>query len=208
MSDVPAPDDQNRARMLAGHDSLIGEYMEDRPISIAQNQQPAKEVTDVGQIARLTLPDGFEKGPRESGTSGNNLFEEYHLGTDADVKLYFEYRGRRMSQTSSTAFKDLLAAPEHRLKPDELEALGELLGDKKNPGSFRVDVARTQDLNGKRVLVVEGRYLQHDLQARSMYIDTDGSGSAVQEVTFQTPADKVSKHFLAGVRALESVVWK
>ncbi|MBZ0186660.1 MAG: hypothetical protein K8F91_10460 [Candidatus Obscuribacterales bacterium] len=196
----PPEKDASRQMML--------ELMEGGKIQIAANQATPNEVTNIGQIARLTLPTGFEPGVKRAGTSGNNFFAEYHLASDPDVLLYFEYRGARMSKASSDSFRQLLEGPAHHIKADQLQEFGELLSDKRNPKDFRVDVARTQDLNGKRVLVVEGRYLKHDLQARTIYIDADGSGSAVQEVTFQTPPDKVNQHFLSGVQALESIKWK
>lgn len=188
---------------------LSMEYvMEGDKIHIASNDT-VKEVIDLGQIARLNMPPGFVKGESEGGTSGNNYFAEYHLEADPEVKLYFEYRGHRTSKAQAEKFHALLNKPAHKLSPEETQSdFGEILSDKNIPQDFHTQIAKTQDINGKRVLVVEGRYINHDLQARTLYVDTDSTGSAIQEITFQTPVDKRSKYFTSGIKALESIKWK
>jgi hypothetical protein len=51
-------------------------------------------------------------------------------------------------------------------------------------------------------------YIKHGLQARTFYVDADGTGSAVQEITFQAPVDRFGLYLLQGLKSLESIVWK
>lgn len=165
-------------------------------------------VTDIGQIQTMTLPDDFVQGPSRSGTAGNSMFQEYHLKSDADIKVYFQYRGRRMSNAGAREFQSVLSQPPHTLKQAELDKVSETLRDKSDHQTFRIMSAKTQDINGKRVLIVDGQYLKHGLYARTMYVDSDKTGSVVQEITFQTPMSKLTSYLAKGVKSQESIAWK
>lgn len=164
--------------------------------------------TDIGQVARLALPEGFVEGKERSGEVGNNHFKDYHLANDPEIQLYFQYRGHRINRAAAGAFRDLLAKQTGTVSADELKKIREVLDDKSNPKDFRVDLAKTQDINGKRVLIVEGFYRLWDLRARTVFVDADETGSVVQEITFQVPSSKIGKHYASGVKALESIQWK
>lgn len=181
--------------------------MESDKIRLAQ-AKPVDKVVDVGQIGTMKLPSGFVEGESERGTVGSNMFQEYHLAADPSVKLYLEYRGFKMSKATGGKFHDILAEPPHKLSAEELKSLGEMFDTRSNPSEFHTQIAKTQDVDGKRVLVLEGRYLKHDLQARTMFIDADDTGRVVQQVTFQTPMDKRSQYFNDGINALESIKWR
>ena len=181
--------------------------MEGDKIKIASNDT-VNGIKDLGQISSMQFPQGFVTGEEENNTAGNNYFKEFHLGIDPDVKIYFEYRGSRISKATAEKFQKILANNTSKLTPDELKDVGEILDSKSIPEDFHIQIAKTQKVDGKSILVVEGRYIQHDLQARTFYVDADGSGRVIQEVTFQTPMAKRSKYFPDGIKALESIKWK
>jgi hypothetical protein len=186
----------------------LDEYRLGRPpaVSSASNLPEAK---DIGQVADMKLPAGFVSGKQNSGNGGSSsFFQEYHSSADPDMKVYFEYRGHRMSPDSSSNFHQILAAPAHNLPQVELDKLQEVLQAKGGPSDFQISTAKTQDINGKRVLTVEGDYLKFGLRARTLYVDSDGSGSAVQEITFQAPTDRFKQNVVQGTKSLESIVWK
>ncbi len=167
------------------------------------------QVIDRGQISSMSMPPGFEKGKTVGGTYANDSFQEYHLSSNANVKFYFEYRGRRMGAESSKVFHDTLEKPPHALAPQEIESLHQVLGaNRSNKDDFKINSARTEDLNGKRVLTIEGRYPQHGLSARTVFVDSDGTGSAVQEITFQAPTAEFFKNTAVSLNALKSIKWK
>jgi len=153
----------------------------------------------------MRLPPGFVPGLVRDE---NRFFQEYHLESDPSIQIYFEYRGRRMSEAASNIFRDLILAAPRNVTLIEIEQYRELLQTKSDPTRFRPLIAKTQDIKGKRVLVVEGIFLKFNLQARTLYVDSDGTGSAVQEISFQTPVDRFIKYVLPGTRCLESILWK
>lgn len=175
----------------------------------SSRKQGGPQVLDRGQISSMSMPAGFEKGTAVAGTYANNSFQEYHLSSNANVKFYFEYRGSRMGAESSKVFRETLDKPPHPLTPQELESLHQVLGaNRSNKEDFKINSAKTEDLNGKRVLTIEGRYPQHGLSARTVFVDSDGTGSAVQEITFQAPTAEFFKNTAASLIALKSIKWK
>jgi hypothetical protein len=198
--------EEQRRRLF---DELMQDGTDGKDSGVKGNRTSGIQVIDRGQIASMSMPAGFEKGKTVGGTYANDSFQEYHLSSNADVKFYFEYRGRRMGAESSKVFHDTLEKPPHALTPHELEGLHQVLGaNRSNKDDFKINSARTEDLNGKRVLTVEGRYPHHGLSARTIFVDSDGTGSAVQEITFQAPTAEFFKNTTASLNALKSIKWK
>lgn len=162
----------------------------------------------IGQIDEMKLPSGWQEGPEAKPTGGSSLYREFHPADHPDVKLNFYYRGRRISEQAGKTFHDLLQKPAHILQGAELDGLKEVLRDKSNPESFKTLMAKTEDIAGKRVLVVEGHYPASDLETRSLFIDSDGTGTAVQEVFYQAPRADYSKYLPAANTAIKSIIWK
>lgn len=190
---------------------LLEEIMQDDSTGNDKSGRKASklQVFDRGQIASMSLLPDFVKGKTIGGTYANNSFQEYHLKSNANVKIYFEYRGSRMGDESAKAFKDILAKPPHMLSTQELEGLHQVLGTNRSNGdNFEISSAKTEDLLGKRVVLIEGYYPKHGLSARTIFVDTDGTGSAVQEITFQAPKAEFIKNSASSLKAFESIKWK
>jgi len=113
-----------------------------------------------------------------------------------------------MSEKSSQLFCGVLSTPPHNISQIEVDSLKEVLMRRNDPDTFRMFVAKTQDIKGKRVLVIEGVFLEFNLQVRTLYVDSDGTGSAVQEISFQAPKDRFVKYLLPGTKSLETITWK
>ncbi len=165
-------------------------------------------VRSIGVVDQITLPPSFELGTRLGGVPGQSFFQSYHLSTDEHVKIYFEYRGQRLSESDARAFRDILSQPPHVLKNREIALLKETVQEKANLGVFKLLLAKTEDLNGRRVLIVEGRYAKDDLTAYTIYIDADGTGAEVQELTFQTKTNQYARRLLAGMNSFKSIQWQ
>ncbi len=170
-------------------------------------------IVSQGQVAEMTLPSGWQEGRTEGAVSGTSSYREFTPENEKDVKVCFFFRGRRMSKDASEAFSKLLKEPAHMLKEDEAKALfnppiKELLRDKAIPGGFNLESAKTEVINGKKVLVLEGFFPGIQERTRAMYIDADGTGSAVQEVFYQAPKDKFMKHQPSANAAFKSIKWQ
>ena len=180
-------------------------FMDNEKIRIASNDKVSC-VRNIGQVESLDLPDGFVEGKSKDDAGG--FFQSYHLGSDPEIKLYLEYRGFRMGEDVSKAFHSLLSKPPHAINNAEVKNYLEVYSQKYNPDDYKIDVAETQNINGKTVLVIERVFQKFELKVRTLYVDSDGSGSAIQEISFQTPTSKSADHFANGVKALQSIKWK
>src|SRR4030095_3116550 len=143
-----------------------------------------------GQVEMMKLPAGWVSGAEKGRTEAAYSYKEFHPEEGPDSMICFFYRGRRAGQDSSKSFRDVLAKPPHALTASEIESIGQILRDKRDPKDFKMTSCRTEDVNGRRVLVVQGRYneIQEDALAMLIDADKDPAGSAVQEIFFQAPA--------------------
>ena len=166
------------------------------------------ESISIGQVSAMSLPPGWKEGKPEKSGTGTSSFREFHPEERPDAKLCFYYRGRRLSEEAGRTFHSILEKPAHILSPVEVQSLQEVLRDRARPDDFSMLVCKTEDLNGKRVLVVEGRYKQTQEETRAILVDSDGTGTAVQEIYYQAPKDDFSKYLLTASSAMKSIQWK
>ncbi len=166
------------------------------------------ELSDHGQVRKIDIPPGWEEGPNYDGREHSASYKEFHPAGDKDCQLGFYYRGRRTSEAAGKNFHDQLAKPPHALSADELKSVAEIIRDKSNPADFNTKSARTEDVNGKRVLILEGQYTANKQYAKHLFVDSDNTGTAVQEIFFQAPEHKFQNFSKPADEALKSIKWK
>jgi hypothetical protein len=174
-----------------------------------QSMQRTKlTIEDVGQITRMSLPDGFVPGRPTENVVGDSSLHSHHWSDDPDVRICVYYRGYGINPRSAQYFRHTLDKSAHVLSPDEIYSLSDLFAEKANPALFTIAGARTEIINGMPVLVMEGVYGSLDECNCSVYIDADGTGKFVQEIFFQTPEDRYKSNFPKFREALASIEWK
>ena len=167
---------------------------------------PDRAEISTGQIQSMAMPAAWERRADVQLPAGAGLVEFHPHGQD-DVRLNSFYRGRRVDAESARAFRECLAKPPHQLQAQEIKALRDVLRNKAD--DFDIFFARTVDLNGKRVLSVEGFYKDAaHTGAKTMYVDSDNTGSAVQEISYSAPGKAYQKHLDEAAKAFRSIVWK
>jgi hypothetical protein len=162
-------------------------------------------IIDHGQIKRLVLPDDWLEHTADSGSA--NLREFQPTGRQ-DVRLCLYYRGLPMSTESGGAFKNILHAEKHFLSLDELEAIGELLEDSGDIDLFQPQAIQTSDIGDRRVLVVEGRWLEQGWDTYSLFVSCDETGCVVQQIYFLAPTVQYTGLLPLVKQILESIEWK
>lgn len=166
------------------------------------------EVLNCGQIERMKLPPGWQANQKQEGKIGNSSYRDYTPPDNKEVKMVFFYRGRPVEPGSASAFHGLLEKPAHSLSPAELKSIAEVIRDRQDARDFQMLSARTEDLNGKRVLIVEGRYIQIQQDTYAVLVDADGSGKAVQEIFFQAPKENYMRFSREAKESIKSIQWK
>lgn len=164
-------------------------------------------VKEQGQVKELELPHGWTKCPEEQRNS-NVYLTEYRSQENEEVKLSFFYRGQRIPRVAAEEFQNLLAQPAHELSPEELDQIDIVLRNAADEEYFSVSSSHTQDLNRKRVLIVEGIWLNSGTVDYGIFIDSDNTGSAVQEIHFLAPEDEYVNYIEQIEAVLASINWK
>lgn len=171
---------------------------------------PNPEMRNHGQIAEMTLPTGWEEAPpyRFTGGIGTRSFRNIHPPEAPNAILGFYYRGLPINEEAGKSFHDILQRPPHVLTQEEFKSLSEVLRDKAQAEDFISYVARTEDWNGKRVLVVEGRYAEIQEDTIELFVDARRDGRVIQEIYFQAPKDVYLKYAKAARGAMKSIQWR
>src|SRR4030095_14258449 len=166
------------------------------------------ELRHQGQVKRMTLPGGWQE--REIDLDDHDLasLREFNPPGVPQVRLCFYYRGIPIDAESASRFRDLLEKPAHDLEPGELEAVDLVLGNLAYADVFVIETKSTSELNGKRVLMITGRWLESKMRTWAMFIDADGTGSAVQEIHFIAPPEVYDSSLNEVQGALNSVEWE
>lgn len=193
-------------RAKINRDFILIAKSEATPVS---NPTKKPQFNDLGKIKSMSLPDGWVAGAPEPnrGVPGR-VYRYFHAPQSKDVQICYFNRGPAMYKQFADGFRDILSKPAHKLSPEEIPYLRELLREMANPKHFQLNNASTIDHNGKRVLLLEGRYIgiQHDV--RELFIDSDGTGQFVQEIYYKAPAAVFQANLPAAIKAFQSIVWK
>jgi len=167
------------------------------------------EVVDYGSVKRMSLPSGWlETEIVKKHEFDLTSLREFHHPEQPDVRLTFYFRPLRIALESGQAFTQTLGLPPHQLAPAELEAITDVLQEAADPERFELANACTEDWNGKRVLIVEGRWRAVRADHFQLCVDMDGSGCAVQEIYFWAPADRFRQFLPEAKSALRSIEWR
>lgn len=141
----------------------------------------------VGQIATMNLPEGWSIANQVQNVLGNSCYCEVRPEFNFDGRLEFYYRGVRVPPNEGAVFNSMLSVGGHELDEAELKLLGSILRGKENASMFKTDLAWTAVLNGKSVLMIEGTYVEDGLRTLVVLIDSDGTGTVIQELAYTAP---------------------
>lgn len=206
--DAPVPYQPSKhAEVQAAQSADSSRSMLDE-IALEPGTKGGKQILNHGQIANMKLPDGWlEMTPQEQVT-GDSLLRRFEPSDQDDVMLCLYFRGGPMSSQASQRFHELISQSPHQLSATELQGSTELLQHRGDPKHFTVKSASTGDLNGKRVLVIEGTFIPDHVSTLAMFVDADGSGKFAQEVFYQSPDNLYEKYKNTAKASMHSIVWK
>jgi len=168
------------------------------------------EIKNQGQIESMVLPVGWKKADQAAtvNTIGGRSLIEWHPPDNSDVRLSIFYRGLPVGSEASAAFRSVLKKPAHELSKEEVAALSGILRERADDKAFNLEQAKTVQLNGKIVVVIEGEYRETGSKLKELLVDADGTGAAVQEVYYQAPGGSYKDYEEQSARSFASIKWK
>lgn len=183
----------------------------DRRRPMDTTKKPQAQIVDLGQIEKMVFPSGWVAGePQPNPGIGTRSYREVYPQDAKDASIGFFYRGLPVSDAAAAAFRAVLEKPTHFVTPPEMRSIKEILSLKTPVDSeqFKCVIAKTIDFNGRRVLMVEGRYPDSGDEIQEIYVDADGSGRFIQEIFYQAPKDLYFRYLAQAKNALQSIAWK
>jgi len=167
------------------------------------------KLEEEGQIASIELPDGWiEEAEEPSMFSGGRHSRTFSSPNNSEVRFTFFYRGYPVSEADAEKFSEALGKPPHMVLSAEFHSLSEILGNLSDQDVFKPLISKTDVLNGKTVLVVEGEWLLADQYCQQIFINADGSGTVVQEIFFQAPKLEYARHMKMMKQIFSAINWK
>ncbi len=157
----------------------------------------------------MPLPEGWREFPVPDQGYALYSVREFRAADAKDdaVTLCLYNRGLALNDLTAESFTKVLAQKNHHLTPGELDQLELLLRDAGDPEVFSLLDGRTEEINGRKVLVIEGRYIKSGTRMLRFYFDVNEDGQFVEEVFFSAPPDEYDKSVKAVKACFHAVVW-
>lgn len=182
--------------------------MFDTSTKISEKSVMAKPiVVSQGQAKQLTLPPGWrEIKPFNNRTT--DYSREFAPSERDDVKIVFFYRGQRVHRGAGEQFLKVLSLPDHELSQDERASVEWIIRNASEPDWFEIKSLRTEHVNRRSALVMEGVWLKDRLANLGLFFDADKTGTAIQEIHYIAPESAYYEFLPVVVNAIRTIVWK
>ncbi len=181
----------------------------------------------------VKIPTGFSPKDQSRGQIGVNWQLRFQASNRQEVSLTLFYRGQPINTEASGNFRSALSTGTRVLfnphdniaETDTITSLSEAMG---NAGDnqlvnfesgyrgpcFNLEKAEVQDLNGRKVLVADGRFKDEHGNLtnvyRGIFIDANPTEAKcrIEEVFLQAPSERLFAQYLPLFRqAIESIEW-
>ena len=164
-------------------------------------------------ITSLPLPDGWREVPVPDQGFALATIREFRPANavNDNVSLCLFNRGLAIDlsdEDAAESFARLLTESPHDLAPTEIDACEAILGESADPERFSIAIAKTELLNGRIVLIVEGSWITSQTDMLRVYADIQGDGRFVQEISFTAPSAAFQLLRAEIVECFKAISWK
>lgn len=174
-----------------------------------------RKMEGLGRIYSMTLPPGWVETTQKDGGSRlfNGMIQYREFQPPASPETFLAYwnrgfLGNSLTPRTGKAFIKVLSEAPHTLSNKEVESLSELLGKAGNTQRFSILDVRTMQLNGNRVLVVDGTWTDNRDRAAILMFPSDNTGCLVEQICYEASADDYARYLDFASNALLSIKWR
>jgi hypothetical protein len=134
----------------------------------------------------------------------------FHARGRSDTNVYSYFVWSPEDRENAENFLRVLKNPPHPLARHEIQSLKPVIDrlSESAPGEFEVRSAKTRDLNQRRVIVVEGRWTKHRVDAYLVLVDASGCGKLAQQLAYTAPSADYSRRLSDAKAAFDSIFWR
>jgi hypothetical protein len=166
------------------------------------------KIENEGRIGTIELPGEWHERDVQRQPLGLKQMRTFHSVENKNVQVRFIYRGHAESEETGRGLRACLSSPPRALDSADINSLAPILGDLAEPAEFNIVGAQTMDLAGRRVLWVEGRWLDSPYWSGTVFIDADGTGCVIQQVECFAELSMYEHASPAFQQILRSIQWK
>jgi serine/threonine protein phosphatase PrpC len=161
-------------------------------------------------IKKMTLPRGWVAVTPPGGEIGRpDQQQEYSPVDEPDVRINIQDCVGAAGSRSGGELRAAIGSPEGPVDGRQIESiLGSVPGRGCQTPSFRTSNAWTEDLKGKRVLIVEAHCSSPYYRTYSVILPSgDDSSIWAREITYSAPERRYDNHLNAFKQALQTIEW-
>lgn len=161
---------------------------------------------NLGAIAQFEIPDEWRADERLD--LGERQISVFRDASNDDVLFCHVYREVELSRGNAEKFQVALYKPFHELSGTEIEELEPVIEGLSNKDVFEIKLADTAYVNERRVIRIQGDWLEQGVSVMSCFIDDGGKGQRVQNIYFSAPTGQLEKYEKLADQIFLSIKWQ
>lgn len=167
----------------------------------------APALANEGDIAKMMWPAQWVPEPEKNAYEALNHSTAFNPAAAGarDARLVVNLSKPNANPELEAAVRSICSKPAHELTQDEVKSIKQLLGPLGDPEVFNLK-ARTETLNGRTVLAVDGNFKTADRKLTGYLFTT--ANNEMQSVFFSAPAKTFDEYKPAAEGAIRSIKWR
>jgi hypothetical protein len=153
----------------------------------------------------LFLPPTWKQGGSSRGRV--SIAHEFHLHNNNNISVVAFSRGFDLGDHVAVQVRNVLAIPPHVLDDFERQRITDVLAEQNVRNRFAISQVRTEELNGKTVLISEGTYASSGDRAITIFVDVLGNGHFVEEFQYAAPDKEFDQHLSTAWTIFRTIEW-
>jgi hypothetical protein len=168
-----------------------------------------KPIWDFGPVARMRLPPNWEEKPHAPSSPYGPKTRAFHPPGVQQANIVLHSSGRPNNKAAQHAWTRVVQRGRPRsLSAAEREELNAVPIYAVSEAGFKRKAVRTENINGRRVLVVEGHWSEQGLDMYILVADDSRDGAHTHEIYFAAPHRLYPLHLDAWLATVRTIRWK
>lgn len=156
---------------------------------------------------KIKLPEGWVEQTWTSDDPPPARGREFRNLKDSGAVLCVWYRGHGLPAKTAASISTVLAKSPHKLTDDEVQMVRNGLGNIVYERMFKLASARVENIAGRSVLIVEGRWNELGKDGYHVFIPVSADCEKLEEIYLVAPPDSYPHNADAVKSALACIEW-
>jgi hypothetical protein len=174
---------------------------------MSDNNKASANLDKLGNVESLKLPGGFAKGNEDKRQN----FHSFNSTAQKDTKVsYWKRSDYHADEEDSQRIADVFKKPPHVLSEQETLDLMPMMmpGRPWGTGNYRDLSLRSDDIDGRRVLVCDFKMNDQDKQVRLIIANQDNSKHQIENIWLEGPVKDFDINNKGVIDAFQQIKWE